>query len=162
MWLQLAETVFREVKLTRQPLKDVPGVHIPADAVGIALIPQPRKPGEAISAFESEAVQQSTAELLAVVRSAALHCLYLLIPCTAKPALLLTSIISCSSFGAFCCRASCCGAFCLYLLIPCILHSASHGLHLHIHCTAKPVFLLESTKPGLLISSFFAPASQSS
>lgn len=72
--MQLAESVFKEVKLTRQPLKDVPGVHMPADAVGIALIPQPRKAGEAISAFESEAVQQSTVELLTVVRPAATHC----------------------------------------------------------------------------------------
>ncbi|KAK9825757.1 hypothetical protein WJX74_004821 [Apatococcus lobatus] len=62
----LAESVLQDVKLTRQPLKNVPGVHIPADAVGIALIPQPRKPDEAISAFESEAVQQSAGELLAV------------------------------------------------------------------------------------------------
>ncbi|KAK9867123.1 hypothetical protein WJX84_010549 [Apatococcus fuscideae] len=52
----LAESVLQDVKLTRQPLKNVPGVHIPADASA----------GELLAvAVESKAIQKSARALAA-------------------------------------------------------------------------------------------------
>ncbi len=65
---QVHEKVLGDVTLHRQPLSSVSGVQMAPDALGIALLPITRQPDEAISNFEIQAVQQSTLDLLAIVR----------------------------------------------------------------------------------------------
>ncbi|KAK9834104.1 hypothetical protein WJX84_001823 [Apatococcus fuscideae] len=63
---EVHEQVLKKVTVRKQALQTVPGMQLPADALGIALVPSPRQPNEPLTPFEIQAVQHAAGELLAI------------------------------------------------------------------------------------------------